>query len=155
MHGMITGLQLSDGGVPKLPVPAAEIAVGGLVGDRQRNLKVHGGPDRAVCLLAQEVIDALVSEGHPITRGSTGENITIAGLEWGKVQLGDRLKLGATVVLEFTTYTLPCKNISPSFLLGDHTCLGHEKHPGRARIYARVLVPGHVTVGDSVSLITG
>src|SRR5687768_1647 len=99
MSGRITSINRSDGGVPKLPVASAEILIGGLTGDRQRNLKFHGGPDRAICLLAQEVIDDLVTQGHPIRPGSTGENLTIAGLDWSVLEPGSRLQLGATVVI--------------------------------------------------------
>jgi len=148
--GRITSLNRSDGGVPKLPVTSVEITAAGLAGDRQRNLKHHGGPDRAVCLLAQEVIDALVAEGHPIRPGSTGENITIVGLDWAALEPGNRLRLGDTVVLEITSYTAPCRNIAPSFRDGDFSCLDQAKHPARTRLYARVCSPGSVVVGDAV-----
>src|SRR5688572_3974682 len=105
----ITGLQVSDGGVPKRALASAQVTVAGLAGDRQGNLKYHGGPDRAVCLLAQEVIDALAADGHPIHAGSTGENITIAGLDWASIVPGTRLRLGASALVEITSFTKPCR----------------------------------------------
>ncbi len=153
MFGTITALNISPGGVPKLPVPSVEITSAGLIGDRQRNLKVHGGPDRAVCLLAQEIIDDLAAKGHPIRPGSTGENITIAGLDWAALKPGDRLSLGRTVLLEITSYTAPCGNIAKSFLGGAIDCLDQKKNPGQARLYARVLVTGTVAVADVVTLL--
>lgn len=39
-------INVSDGGVPKRPVWEAKVNERGLDGDRQRNLKFHGGPDR-------------------------------------------------------------------------------------------------------------
>ena len=51
----IVQINISDGGVPKLPVPEVMIESTGLVGDRQKNLKHHGGPDRAVCLWSLEL----------------------------------------------------------------------------------------------------
>jgi len=152
MNARVTGLQRSNGGVPKLPVTTAEVTAAGLVGDRQRNLKFHGGPDRAVCLLAQEIIDDLAAQGHPIRPGSTGENITLAGLDWATLKPGDRLRLGSTVVLEITSYTAPCRNIAASFRGGTIACLDQQKNPGRARLYARVLIPGTVGVGDAVQV---
>lgn len=148
--GRITSLNRSDGGLPKLPVASVEITAAGLIGDRQRNLRYHGGRDRAVCLLAQEIIDDLAAQNHPIRPGSTGENITIAGLDWSAVKPGTRLTLGGTVVLEITSYTAPCKNIATSFLDAETACLDQKKNPGRARLYARVLIPGTVAVGDPV-----
>jgi len=43
-------INTSDGGVPKLPVPTAEVGLRGVVGDRQADTKYHGSPDQALCL---------------------------------------------------------------------------------------------------------
>src|SRR3569832_2171795 len=75
-------ISVSDGGVPKLPVWEAKVSEQGLSGDRQRNLKFHGGPDRAVCLYSLELIEHLQAEGHPIDAGAAGENLTLSGLDW-------------------------------------------------------------------------
>ena len=61
----ITQINISDGGTPKLPIPQVQITLDGLIGDRQRNLKYHGGPDRAVCLWSADIIQTLQNEGHP------------------------------------------------------------------------------------------
>ena len=65
-------INVSDGGVPKHPVLHTTISKDGLEGDRQRNLKVHGGPDRAVCLFSVELIERMQDEGHMIDAGSSG-----------------------------------------------------------------------------------
>jgi MOSC domain-containing protein YiiM len=146
-------LSVSNGGVPKLPVPRAEVTASGIVGDRQRNRLFHGGPRRAVCLFALEEIERLRAEGHPVAPGTTGENVTVAGLPWERVRPGARLALGAEVVLEVTSYTAPCKNIGPSFHDGDFTRISQKLHPGESRVYARVLTPGIVRTGDPVVLL--
>lgn len=64
--GRVAQINVSPGGVPKLPVASAQVTAQGLVGDRQKNLKYHGGPDRALCLWSLEVIETLLAEGHPI-----------------------------------------------------------------------------------------
>ena len=60
MAGTIVQVSISRGGVPKLPVLEAEIGEQGLAGDRQRDLRNHGGPERAVCLEAAERIAAVI-----------------------------------------------------------------------------------------------
>ncbi|MBL9099481.1 MAG: MOSC domain-containing protein [Myxococcales bacterium] len=138
------------GGVPKHAVAAAELRRDGVVGDLQRDGEHHGGPERAVCLFAQERIDALVAEGHPIAPGTTGENLTLAGLEWSTLAAGDRLAVGDEVVLEVSGPAPPCTTIAASFLDGGFTRISHKLHPGWSRLYARVLVPGRVHVGAAV-----
>ena len=46
----IDQINISQGGVPKLPVDRGEVTSTGLVGDRQRHTQVHGGPQAALCL---------------------------------------------------------------------------------------------------------
>src|SRR5215212_5693686 len=121
--GRVTGLQRSAGGVPKLPVDRAMVRVGGMEGDKQANRRFHGGPDRALCLYSQERLDALAAEGHPVQRGTLGENVTIAGLPWERVQPGVRLRLGA-VDAEVTGYAAPCRKIAPAFADGVFTRIG-------------------------------
>jgi MOSC domain-containing protein YiiM len=153
LAGVIVGLQRSDGGVPKLAVPAAHVTRAGMMGDRQRDLQHHGGPDRALCLYSMDRIESLNAEGHPIQPGSAGENVTIRGLEWSSVRPGKRYRLGPEVVIEITDFTTPCKNIEGSFQEGDFSRILQKKHAGFSRVYARVLEEGELNVGDSVSEI--
>ncbi|KAB8141500.1 MOSC domain-containing protein [Chloroflexia bacterium SDU3-3] len=142
-----------EGGVPKLAVASAMVTSAGVRGDRQRDLVHHGGPDRAVCLYAQERIAALNAEGHGIAPGTTGENLTVQGVDWDAVQLGDRLRIGAGVVLEITGYASPCQNIAGSFSEGAFTRISQKLHPGWSRLYARVLAEGEVRAGDAVAYV--
>ena len=153
-RGRLESIQISNGGVPKQDVAAAiEVTLTGLSGDRQRDLRFHGGPDRAVCLFSQEQIEALRNEGHPIGPGTTGENLTISGLDWSFLRNGARLTVGE-VKLEVTGPAHPCRNIAGSFADGDFSRLSAKLHPGRGRVYARVLAPGTIRPGDPVSLET-
>ncbi|MCC2639734.1 MAG: uncharacterized protein K0S45_147 [Nitrospira sp.] len=145
-------VSLSDGGVPKHAVPSAQVTVEGVRGDRQRNRKVHGGPDRAVCLFSLEVIEALRAEGHSIGPGSAGENLTLAGLEWSSLKPGDRLSIGICLQLEIMSYTAPCRWNARWFLDGDYGRMSQEAYPGWSRLYARVLVEGTVQPGDRVEM---
>ena len=148
--GRIHQLSTSRGGVPQLPVDEVRIGTLGLEGDKQKHIKFHGGPDRAVCVYALEIIEALQAEGHPIVPGATGENVTIAGLPWAEVVPGSRLVLGDGVLIEVTRYTEPCKQIASCFTERTFRRIDQDRHAGWSRVYARVLAEGAVRVGDPV-----
>lgn len=151
--GIISQLSISPGGVPKLAIAEARVSTLGLEGDGHAHPDIHGGPERAVCLYSLDLIEALVAEGHPIGPGTTGENVTVQGIDWPLIVPGARLRLGDAVELEITRYTTPCTNIRASFAGGDSNRIHHNLHPGWSRAYARVLAPGHLRTGDSVSVI--
>ena len=138
--------------MPKTPAAEANVTAVGLEGDRHRQRRYHGGPDRAVVLYSADRIAALRAEGHPIAVGTTGENLTVSGLDWTRVEPGSRLSVGE-VTLEVTDYTTPCKTITGSFLGGDIARIAQKTHPGWSRVCARVLAGGRVRVGDAVALI--
>src|SRR5688572_8649807 len=139
-----------DGGVPKQRVPSAVVTVGGVAGDKQRLRRFHGGPTRAVSLYSYEHIQALQTEGHAIVPGSTGENLTIGGLDWASLQAGTRLRIGERLLIEITGYAAPCSNIAGSFNDGVFKRISHKVNPGWSRLYARVLEEGVVCEGDLV-----
>lgn len=142
----------SPGGVPKTAVFSGEVTPLGLAGDKQRNRRFHGGPQRALCLYPLELILALQAEGHPIYPGATGENITTFGVDFAGLSRGDRLRLGP-VLIEITSYAAPCKNIRGAFKDDDFSRISAKIHPGESRLYARVLEPGTITVGDRISVL--
>lgn len=150
--GRIESINVSQGGVPKRPVPRAAITREGVGGDRQNDLKHHGGPDRAVCIYSLEIIERLREEGHPIAAGTTGENLTISGLDWSLVVPGARLRIAGGVELEITSYTNPCATIRDSFQNLNFRRIKQDLHPGDSRVYARVLIPGEVETGAPVSV---
>ena len=149
--GVVQFINVSNGGVPKLARESCYVSVQGLEGDRQRDLRYHGGPDRAVCLYSLDLIDALQAEGHGITPGSIGENLTVRGVEWSTMVPGARVEVGP-VVLELTDYAAPCSNIARSFERRQYVRVNQKVHAGWSRLYARVLTEGTVQVGDRVSV---
>jgi MOSC domain-containing protein YiiM len=141
-----------SGGVPKARVSSAHVTAKGVSGDKQRNRRVHGGPQRAVSLYSHEHIQALQAEGHPIAAGSTGENLTIGGLDWAALKVGARLTIGAGLRIEITGYAAPCSTIADSFAGGEITRISQKLRPGWSRLYARVLAEAEVCEGDPVML---
>ena len=150
--GRIFQINASRGGVPKHAVIMANVSPLGLEGDAQLDLVHHGGPDRALCLYSLERIVALQGEGHPIYPGAAGENLTLAGLDWERVTPGVRLRLGETVVIEVTRYTEPCNNIRYAFQDGYFNRIHQAKYAGWSRVYAKVVQPGRIQIGDPVAI---
>lgn len=150
MTGIIHSINISNGGVPKLPIDQGEVTVSGLKGDRCATPGIHGGPTQALSLLGLGVIEKLAAEGHPIAPGTTGENITISGLDWPALEPGMRLRLGNEVLIGLTSYASPCKTIAGSFTEGNVSWLNQRFHPGQSRLYSEVLEGGVIAVGDTV-----
>ncbi len=148
--GEVVQVNVSQGGLPKRPVPSAAVGWRGVDGDRQATRVHHGRPFQALCLWSEEVIDALRADGHPIAPGLAGENVTIRGIPWADVRPGVRLRIGS-VLCEVSSYALPCFQNRAWFTDGDFEVMHHERGPV-SRVYATVLEPGQVAAGDSVVL---
>ena len=145
-------INVSNGGVPKLPRETCTVHRNGLVGDRQRDLENHGGSERAVSVYSMELIEALRAEGHPIAPGTIGENLTLAGLPWKEMRPGMRIEVGEAV-LEFASYAAPCQIIAASFSDGRVVRVSEKVNPGWSRLYARVLKEGTLRVGDRARIL--
>lgn len=151
--GKVLQVNVSLGGVPKHPVERAWVNRFGVEGDRQSENTLHGGPHRAVCLFAMEVIERLQSEGHPIEPGGVGENLTTWGIEWSLLPVGTRARVGETLELELASSTTPCKKQVHNFSDGNFNRILIERHPSDSRMYARVLREGEVRPGDAIVIL--
>ena len=151
--GRVVQVSTSMGGVPKLPVPTALVHRLGLDGDDHDDKADHGGPFRAVSLLAIEAIRRVAAEGHPIAPGTTGENVTTEGIELGALPTGTRLRIGPEVVLELTSPVNPCKTIARSFIDGRFARLSPKVNPLDTRVYASVVSEGAISPGDAVRVV--
>jgi MOSC domain-containing protein YiiM len=150
MTARIVQLSASKGGVPKLAIREAKATTLGLDVDKQKHTKIHGGPERALCLFSLEVLQMLQAEGHPIFPGSTGENVLISGLDWAVLAAGARIALGEEVIVELTRTATPCKTIAESFLGRDFKRL---ERPDQMRWYSRVIIEGTLRVAMQVRLL--
>ncbi|HZD24373.1 MAG TPA: MOSC domain-containing protein [Acidimicrobiia bacterium] len=152
MGGRVHQINISKGGVPKLPIEHAVVDERGIVGDEQADRVHHGHPDQALCLFSLEVIERFRTEGHPIFAGSSGENITVTGLDWADVTPGKRMTIGA-VQVEITHYATPCSKNARWFVDGKYNRMHASRHPGESRLYARVIEGGPIASGDPVELL--
>lgn len=152
MPAHIVQVSVSNGGVPKTAVAEAHVGREGLHGDAVNHPKIHGGPERAVCLFSAELIETLQAEGHPIGPGAVGENLTVVGLDWAALAPEAVLAVGDAVRLQLTTRVEPCRTIAASFADGQFKRIQPARVPDETRWYARVLAEGTVRPGDAVRM---
>ena len=152
MSARVIGLFVSQGGVPKLPVDTLSVTITGCLGDKQNDLKHHGGPDKAVCILQNCIIENLQSKGHPIMPGSTGENLLLDGCDIGEIYPGSIIKF-EQLEIEITQDAPPCKTISNSFTDGNFNLISHRKYPQFTRWYGKVIKEGKLNIDDEFEII--
>ncbi len=155
MHGRIASVNVSPGGVPKLPVASAWIGQLGLDTDAHTEPEpVHGGPEQAVCLYAIEAIERVAADGHQAFPGAYGENLTVEGIDWAGLAAGDVLAIGDDGPrLQLTDMAGPCQTIAHWFVERRIARICPKLCPEDARWYARGLVEGRVTAGDRVEVV--
>ena len=142
-------VNVSHGGMPKLPVLFARVSTAGVDGDRQKTRKIHGGPDRAVCLYPVEWYAWLNEEGVRVGPGDLGENFTTRGIEYHHLAPGDRLRVGGDdgCTIEITKVREPCFQLKkwdvdlPGMILG------------RSGWMAKVVKDGLVRPGDWIVVV--
>ena len=154
MRGRIVSVNVSPGGVPKLPVAGAWVGRLGLDTDAHNEPEpVHGGPDQAVCLYCVEAIARVAADGHEAFPGAYGENLTVEGIDWGALRAGDRLTIGTGgLTLELSDMAGPCQTIAHWFLERRIARISPKLRPEDSRWYARVLLEGRVAPGDIVTV---
>jgi MOSC domain-containing protein YiiM/ribosomal protein S18 acetylase RimI-like enzyme len=153
VSGRVVQVNVSSGGVPKLPVGEAWVSTLGVAGDGHNDRTTHGGPHRAVCLFGIEAIERLQAEGHPVGPGGVGENLTTEGIEWSLLPVGTRARVGDKLLLELADTAGPCATQKPNFSDGRFSRISIDMHPSDARMYARVLEEGTVRTGDPIELL--
>ena len=155
MSAVVHSINIStQGGVPKLPIDKAQIKFEGVDGDfnKFRTEKKNSTGTRAVTLFSLEQIEKLKSEGHAIDVGTTGENITIEGVEWPSLEVGARMMIGEAMI-ELSEPTAPCSKIGKSFIDGAFSRIDHELELGWSRWSASVIEEGEVEVGNQVIIL--
>jgi len=154
MTGRVVFVNVSPGGVPKLPVTSAWVGRLGLDADAHSEPEpAHGGPDQAVSLYSVEAIARVADDGHQAFPGAYGENLTLEGIDWGALREGDRLDIGEDgLSIELTKMAGPCQTIAHWFVDRRIARISLFLRPEDARWYARVLAEGRVAPGDRVEI---
>jgi len=131
----------------------------GLEGDEQGDLRVHGGPDKAVHCYAwaqyapwrQELAGNATAQALLAQPGAFGENFSLDGMDEHSVCLADQWQVGSAL-LEVSQGRQPCWKLNDRFAVPDMALRVQDSL--RAGWYLRVLRPGQVQAGDTVYLAT-
>ncbi|WDD36652.1 MOSC domain-containing protein (plasmid) [Nostoc sp. UHCC 0926] len=124
-----------------------------LDGDRQADLTLHGGVDKAVYVYPFEHYEYWQSElpDTELTLGIFGENFTVIGLREEELNIGSRFKIGS-VELMVTQPRFPCYKLGIRF--GRSDMVKRFLASRRTGFYFRVLQEGEVGVGDTLELMS-
>ena len=130
----------------------ASIVTLGLTADEQADLKVHGGPDKALHHYPADHYAAWRAElgREDLFPGTFGENLTTSGLTEDSVCIGDIFSLG-TARVQVSQGRQPCWKLNAH--VGEAKMALLFQKTGRTGWYYRVLSPGSVASGDTLSLI--
>ena len=140
-------------GIFKEPI-AGRVRLGrlGFDGDKQADLTVHGGPEKAVYAYPSEHYDYWGRElgPPPLPWGMFGENLTTQGLREDEVRLGDEFRVGSAT-LAVTRPRFPCYKLGIKF--GTMNMVKRFQASGRSGFYLSVLEEGEIVAGDKIQLI--
>ena len=133
---------------------AGRVAVRGVnvAGDDQSDRRVHGGDRKAVYAYAREDLDWWGERlGQELSSGTFGENLTTAGVDVTGARVGERWRVGTTL-LEVTQPRLPCYKLEarmdrPGFI-------AEFIDGGRPGAYLRIVEEGEVGAGDAVQVVS-
>ncbi len=130
-------------GVQKTPVKEARLIEGfGLEGD------AHGGPwHRQVSFLATEKIEEQKRKGLPVDFGAYAENIATSGIDWPKVPVGQRLRIGRDAIVEITQIGKRCHTKCAIYTMAGDCIMPREG------VFGRVVKGGTIRVGDEIRFL--
>ena len=135
----------------RAPGPKTTGLHSGLVGDQIFDIAHHGGDDQAVYAYAREDLDWWEQElGRQLPAGMFGENLTTLGLDVNGAVLGELWHIGSSLVLSPTFGRIPCATFQAR--MAEPRWVKRFTMANRTGAYLRVVTPGAVQAGDSVTV---
>jgi MOSC domain-containing protein YiiM len=124
-----------------------------LDGDRQADLTVHGGVEKAIYAYPMEHYAYWRQEfpEEALPWGAFGENLTVEGLLESEVNIGDRLRIGTAEVM-VTQPRFPCFKLNLKF--GRDDMVKRFLNSRLSGIYFSVVQEGEVGAGDAITWVS-
>jgi MOSC domain-containing protein YiiM len=146
-----TGQRIVETAIWKDPVEGrVKVRGANLDGDRQADLTVHGGPNKAVYAYAIEETRRWEEElGRPFGVGAWGENLTTEGVDVSGAVLGERWRIGTTL-LEVVQPRLPCFKLA--LKMEDPTFVRRFAQASRPGAYLKIVEEGELGAGDEIEV---
>jgi MOSC domain-containing protein YiiM len=124
----------------------------GIVGDYIGDVANHGGSDQALYAFPREDLDAWAERlGRELPNGFFGENLTTVGIDVNEALLGERWRIGDTVVVQVTGPRIPCSTFRG--WIGEVGWLKIFTSVARPGAYLRIVVPGQLRAGDPITVV--
>lgn len=127
-----------------------EVEQENLAGDRQADLRAHGGPDKSVYVYGEEDLDWWRGELGAIDVGVFGQNLTTRGYDLRSAVVGEQWRIGSAE-FEVRQPRTPCFKLG--MRAGDPTMPRRFSAAGRPGVYLRVRRTGTLAPGDGVTVL--
>jgi len=119
-----------------------------LIAEHGISADAHAGRwHRQVSFLAAESIEHARERGLAVDFGDFAENIATTGIDWPRVPIGTRFRLGKAAVVEVTQIGKECKNKCAIYYQAGDCIMPREG------VFTRVLTGGVIHTGDAIEIV--
>ena len=123
----------------------------GIIGDEQADLKVHGGPDKAICVYSLDHLPYWEKQiNKELAAGAFGENFSVTDVSESDVCIGDTFRCG-DVTVQVSQPRQPCWKLARRW--GAKEIITLMQDNGKTGWYFRVLEEGNILAPADIELI--
>ncbi|MCX6153103.1 MAG: MOSC domain-containing protein [Candidatus Kapabacteria bacterium] len=130
-------------------IPKTNVVEANLIENFGIEQDAHAGDwHRQISLLADESIDKIRNAGMPeVSAGDFAENLTTKGIDFSKIQVGTRLSLSSSILLEITQIGKECHTRCKIYQKVGNCVMPTDG------LFAKVLKGGKLTIDDDIEIL--
>ena len=137
----------------KKPIDSeVEVAEGGIIGDKQADLRFHGGFEKALYAYSYshyEFWSKQMGQDFSNDFGLVGENLTIENFNEKNISIGDEITV-STCIFKITQPRIPCYKLG--IKMNDRKFPRLFSQSGNVGAYMKVIKPGKMSKGDEIEI---